>query len=47
MDSKLSNGSCGTLMSYTDRSMQHRLKSNAPNVKFAWFVQELPVFWCL
>ncbi len=47
VDSKLSNGSCGTLMSYTDRSMQHRLKSNAPNVKFAWFVQELPVFWCL
>ncbi len=27
-----SNGSRGTLMSYTDRSMQRRLKSNAPLV---------------
>ncbi len=27
-----SNGSLGTLMSYTDHSIQRRLKSNAPNV---------------
>ncbi len=26
----LSNGSRGTLMSYTDHSVQRRLKSNAP-----------------
>ncbi len=28
----LSNGSRGTLMSYTDRSAQRRLKWNAPSV---------------
>ncbi len=28
----LSNRSRGTLMSYTDHSVQRRLKSNAPNV---------------
>ncbi len=28
----LSNGSRGTLMSYTDHSVQPRLKSNAPDV---------------
>ncbi len=32
--SMLSNGSRGTLMSYTDHSMQRRLKSNAANVTF-------------
>ncbi len=30
MDPMLSNGSRGTLMSYTDHSVQSRLKSNAP-----------------
>ncbi len=31
-DPMLSIGSCGTLMSYTDHSVQRRLKSNAPNL---------------
>ncbi len=31
----LSTGSRDTLMSYTDRSMQRRLKSNAANVKIS------------
>ncbi len=34
MDPMLSNGSRGILMSYTDRSVQRRLKSNAPNDSF-------------
>ncbi len=36
MDPMLSNGSRGNLMSYTDRSMQRRLKSNVPNDVFKW-----------
>ncbi len=32
MDPTLSNSSRGTLTSYTDHSMQRRLKSNAPNI---------------
>ncbi len=33
MDPMHSNGSCGTLMSYTDHSVQYYLKSNAPKVQ--------------
>ncbi len=30
IDPMFSNGSHGTLLSYTDHSVQHRLKSNTP-----------------
>ncbi len=33
MDPMLSNGSRGTLMSYTDHSVQYYLKLNAPKVQ--------------
>ncbi len=35
----LSNGSRGSLMSYTDPSMQRRLKSNAP-IMISWFAAQ-------
>ncbi len=39
MDPLLSNGSRGTLMSYTDHSVQRRLKSNAPIITECLLVQ--------
>ncbi len=41
MDPMLPNGSRGTLMSYTDHSVQRRLKSNAPT---DWISQRCLVF---
>ncbi len=47
MDHMLSNGSRGTLMSYTDHSMQRRLKSNAPYVKRGAELSGRVVMWYL